>query len=221
MGCGPPIIMMTVWKDHWGRRPLVFASSWVCGLILGILYQYEICLPNVPCTSDNLVSILQYTNPNFLLGDGDSALLLGVNLYGILLCWALCIFWFFAYDAYYMASGIKPEPCVMYRQADLDLIKDEETPKENTVAEYKKEEPATTQASSESKQAEPAQSTVTSQPAAQPAEQAVVVKAPEVVAEVPAVKAEIAAEVVVKAPETVPATQESATSSQGYQQLDS
>lgn len=113
MGCGPPILMMIFWKDSWGVRSMVFISSWIAGLVLGVLFQYQQCVPGTLCDLKNMKSLLW--NRGWEIGTGSYALLLGVNLYGILICWGLCFFWFFAYTAFYKVTGRTPEPAVMFR----------------------------------------------------------------------------------------------------------
>jgi len=94
MGMGPPIILMVFWKPSWGIQPMTFIGPWVAGTVLGAMMQSKVPGSNPPTMMlDNTFSI----------GDGDSKVLLGVNVYGQLICIALLLGSFVCYWIYHKA----------------------------------------------------------------------------------------------------------------------
>eukprot|EP00611_Tribonema_gayanum_P030723 TRINITY_DN861_c0_g5_i2.p1 TRINITY_DN861_c0_g5~~TRINITY_DN861_c0_g5_i2.p1 ORF type:complete len:163 (-),score=59.29 TRINITY_DN861_c0_g5_i2:1090-1578(-) len=75
MGLGPPVIFCGIFP---GYRPLAFHMSFWVGAILGITLQLSTDKPE-----------LNIDYSNFAIGSGNYSELLGVNLFGILLCTAV------------------------------------------------------------------------------------------------------------------------------------
>jgi len=91
MGMGPPIILMVFWRPSWGKRPMTFIAPWIAGVVLGAMMQSLV-------PGSTTVFMLDKTFP---LGDGDSKVLLGVNVYGQLICIALVLVTFPCYSIFF------------------------------------------------------------------------------------------------------------------------
>eukprot|EP00953_Heterococcus_sp_UTEX-ZZ885_P001279 1201-Heterococcus_DN1.PRE.3 len=75
MGLGPPVIFCGIFK---GYRPLAFHVPFWLGAVIGITYQLSIDEPGTN---------IDYSS--FAIGSGSYAGLLGVNLYGAIMCFAV------------------------------------------------------------------------------------------------------------------------------------
>jgi Na+/proline symporter len=107
MGLAPPVFLCLFWRhnsapgvaDGWRRSPLAFIAPFVCGIVFGFAYQQGVeVFPHI--------------------GVGGYARLLGVNVYGTLVCFGACAVGF-AVDQLVLPcvlpagwlAPVDPEPC--------------------------------------------------------------------------------------------------------------
>jgi Na+/proline symporter len=87
MGLAPSIYLMCFWKKSWRPAPLAFLLPLIAGFVLGGLYSTKVCMDPPECLVKKNWYVVN--GPGWVIGKGSYGPLLGVNLYGHLLCF-LC-----------------------------------------------------------------------------------------------------------------------------------
>lgn len=85
MGLGTPVLFILMWRDRFKKARLAFHLNFWCGVVLGIMYQWEICVSRDE--NGDCIEKASYMKDKWMtIGNGSYNILLGVNVYGYLIC---------------------------------------------------------------------------------------------------------------------------------------